>query len=827
MTLAIRRSSLGLGLALGFALPVAAVPAFGPGQTFGPARASAATPTAAAPTVPTSPANGSAAAVPVSQANGGRLDPLTDAQRQATLVDQEDQRVLQTRSTLAAILQIGGAATAQWKRPQIFTSAHGKTLVLPAVNNGKPYTVADLVKFGGRYFSKLPDGSYVLNIHLFVSDGAKLVLQNPSGPLNIKMASGPNGFASIVSFGGSIKIEGTAQNPVQISSWNPQSRGPDNAVADGRAYIRAVGGDLRMKYARVSSLGFWSGRTGGIAMTGTDRPASAVKHLNKAQRHQAKQQRQQKNKQQGKSGGGPGDIETEAPGGTATHVPAADLVTGAIDNSTLAGNAFGLFVSGSNQTQITNDRFENSLVDGLVLHRFTKNANVQNTTVSGSGGDGFVLSRATEKVRVTNCTSERNKGNGFTLNGQALADGPSASGESLQSFGDSSVNNSVAKDNGHYGLELMGGDKLAVQNSKVIGGDMGIVVRAGASAVQISGNQLTKQVRQGIALRDGVSDANLAGNTVVGARTGIYMRNASGTLVGNVIQGATAHGISVTGKAGGSEIRNNSLSGRGTSAVSTSRAHGRVTKEDNNTDGWDDTASLWMKAQRYMTPLNLIWAAVFSMVFFAMARSRGRGGSRIGRTGVHPYELQQPLVRKQVWSLPRRAVGAAQAAAQAVGRRMPAQPGRPAPAMAGAGAPGVPVAGPGVPVAGPGVPVGGPAAPGRPAVPARGPAAPPQPGGGAQRPGGGQRPAGGQHAGNGQRSGNEPPWGAQPQPKPVSAPSPGGSQAPRPVTPQPAPPAPPTVPRSASPQPGGAPRPVQPNHATPHQGVPRPKRKGG
>ncbi|MBO2449067.1 right-handed parallel beta-helix repeat-containing protein [Actinomadura barringtoniae] len=822
MTLAIRRSSLGLVLSLGFALPVAAIPAFGSGQAFGA----------------TTPANGSAGTVPAGTVNGsavpgngarGRLDPLADAQRQATLVDQEDQRVLQTRSTLAAILQIGGAATAQWKRPQIFTSAHGKTLVLPAVNNGKPYTVADLVKYGGRYFSKLPDGSYLLSIHVFVSDGAKLVLQNPSGALNIKMASGPNGFSSIVSFGGSIKIEGTAQNPVQIASWTPQSRGPDNVVADGRAYIRAVGGDFKMKYARVSSLGFWSGRTGGIAMTGTDRPASAVKHLNKEQRHQAKQDRLKKNKQQGKSGGGPGDIETEAPGGTATHVPAADLVTGAIDNSTLAGNAFGLFVSGSNQTQITNDRFENSLVDGLVLHRFTKNANVQNTTVLGSGGDGFVLSRATEKVRVSNCTSERNKGNGFTLNGQALAVGPSASGESLQSFGDSSVNNSVAKDNGHYGLELMGGDKLAVQNSKVIGGDMGIVVRAGASSVQISGNQLTKQVRQGIALRDGVTDASLAGNTVVGARTGIYMRNASGTLVGNVIQGATAHGISVTGKAGGSEIRNNSLSGRGTSAVSTSRAHGRVTKEDNNTDGWTDTASLWMKAQRYMTPLNLIWAAVFSMVFFAMARSRGRGGSRIGRIGVHPYELQQPMERRQVWSLPRRAMGAAQSAAQAVGRRMPAQPGRPAPAMAGAGAPGVPVAGPGVPVAGPGVPVagpgvpvGGPGTPGRPAVPARGPAAPPQPGGGAQRPGGGQRPS------------DAPPWGAQPQPKPVSAPSPGqpgsagGAPAPRPVTPpQPAPPAPPTVPRSASPQPGGAPRPVQPNHATPHQGVPRPKRKGG
>ncbi len=653
--------------------------------------------------------------LPVQHLPRAHADTPADAARQAALVDQEDQRIMQTRSVLTAILQIGGQATAQWKRPQIFGSSQGKTLVLPAVNTGKPYTVEDLRRYGGRYFQRLPDGSYLLGIHVFVADGAGLLLQNPSGgPLVIRMGSTGGAFSSIVSFGGNIRIEGNARYPARIFSWDPRTRRPDTNVADGRAYLRAVGGEFRMKYAHVSQLGFWSGRTGGIALTGTDRPASAAKHLNKEQRHANKKKRLEQQRKGG-SGGGPGDIEIERPGGTATHVPAADLVTGSIDHSTIIGDAFGLFVSGSNQTQVTNNKIMNSLVHGLVMHRFAKNATIENTIVTGSKGDGFVLSRATEKVRVTNCRSENNGHNGFTVNGQALADGPSASGESLESFGDSSINNSLARNNGHYGIELLGGDKLSVQNSQVIGGDMGIVVRSAATQVQVSGNRLSGQIRQGISLRDGVKDASLAGNTVDGARTGIYLRGSSGTLVGNVIKGATSHGITLVGNAGGSEIRDNHLSGSGTSAVSTSRAHGGIEKSGNDTGGWNDTASLWMKAQRYMTPLNIIWTCVLLMVIITMIRAR-TGGLRIGRRGTHPYVLQQPMELRPVWRLPRMprpgprqapAQGPAQGSAQApapahaqgpgpqhgqghVQGQALGQPARPAPAMAGAAHPPAP-----------------------------------------------------------------------------------------------------------------------------------------
>ena len=113
--------------------------------------------------------------------------------------------------------------------------------------------------------------------------------------------------------------------------------------------------------------------------------------------------------------------------------------------------------------------------------------------MTGSRGDGFVLSRGTQNVTITGSEAERNNGNGFTISGLPLARGPSASGESLRSFGGSSVTSSTARDNGRYGVEIQGGVKLVVQTTEVIGGEMGIVVSQDATGVRLSGNRLTGQ----------------------------------------------------------------------------------------------------------------------------------------------------------------------------------------------------------------------------------------------------------------------------------------------------------------------------------------------
>ncbi|MEU8382144.1 right-handed parallel beta-helix repeat-containing protein [Streptosporangium sp. NPDC048865] len=619
----------------------------GPGSTAGPVPTAGPTPTA-------DTATEKALVEDAIMADDAILEAGTltagDAEAQATLVDVEDQRIIQTRAALTAMLQAGGVLAAQRKQPQVFVSAHGRTLVLPARNTEAPYTLKDLAGVEkGRYLKRMKDGSYLLGVHVFVADGARLQLR---GPLTLRMGSLPGSFSSIIAFGGDIEIKGTAKRPVRITSWDVRTKKPDLTTTDGRAYIRAVGGQFEMTHARVSHLGFWSGRTGGIALTGTERPANVYRHRTKDQRHQDKRERLANTRRGERGGSNFGDVETIPIGpGTASHVLADELVSGSIKNSVITGDAFGIFVSGSNQTQIIDNKIVNSLVHGVFMHRFAKNATIEATEVIGSGGDGFVLSRATEKVKVIDCLAERNRRNGFTLNGRALANGPSASGESLAVYGDSSVSDSTARDNGRYGVEVLGGSRLAVQTSEVVGGDMGIVVREGASGVQISGNRLTGQRRQAIALRDGAIGAHVAGNTITGTVTGIYMRNSSGMIVGNKIttlSNPKAHGITVVGDATGSEITRNTVIGSGTSAISVARAADTVNKHNNDEEQWNDTSSFWVKAERYVKPMNVIWAAVILLVIVSAIRSRGVSDRRQRRGEIrNPYERQRLLVEKR------------------------------------------------------------------------------------------------------------------------------------------------------------------------------------
>ncbi|WP_329518777.1 right-handed parallel beta-helix repeat-containing protein [Spirillospora sp. NBC_01491] len=596
------------------------------------------------------------------------------ARQQATLVDQEDLRVMQIRAKHESDLAGGGPAAQQARVPRLLTSANGRTLMLP--QRRQPYYVAELEKLAGQDFQKQGDGSYLLGVNIMVAAGGKLILQSSTGPLTIRMRSVPGSFASIVSAGGTVKINGSAQNPVRFTSWNDDTRKPDRQVADGRSYIRAIGGDFGMKYTQVSDLGFWSGRTGGVALTGSDRPDSSAERSTGA----PPQAVTLPNGSREPTRGNREEVEVNAAGGggkgVTFHVPAGNLVSGSIDHSTFDGSAYGLFVTASNQTQLTNNTIRNSLVHGVLLHRFAKNATIENTTVTGSRGDGFVLSRGTEGVRVTNCTSEGNGGNGFTLNGQALAEGPSASGESVTSFGGNLVSSSIAKNNRRYGVELLGGDNVAVQNNRISGGDMGIVVREKATRVQIAGNQINRPARQGVVLRDGVTGASVSGNVVTGTETALYLRGSNGTLSGNTVQSAKRHGLTLRGDVTGTSLTGNTLSGAGTSAMDVDGATGKYQNVRNNAKGWHKTAGFWTWIKRIFKPMNVIWAGVFLLVAISMLRSRG-AGLRIGRRGAHPYEEQDKLEERPVRLL-RRATTGPEQNAEGAAERAGARAGRPA-----------------------------------------------------------------------------------------------------------------------------------------------------
>ncbi|GAQ64192.1 MULTISPECIES: right-handed parallel beta-helix repeat-containing protein [Streptomyces] len=567
----------------------------------------------------------SAAASPAADGNDKPRVNAADAENETALVAAEDHRLDQVRAVAAVAPLKGG----EWKAPYRLDTGDGYTLVLTERSNA--YTVSDLLELAPQTFVRQPDGAYLLTENIYLNAGAKLKLSNPGG-LTLRMASSNKGFVSIVSFGGRLTLEGTPQAPLRITSWNDKKNKPDKDVRDGRAYIRAIGGQFSMKYAKVGDLGFWSGRTGGLSLTGTDRPDtgniedSTVSPGTKA---------------------GSGGVVAQPSGSLATpdtrfSVPSLSYVSAEIGHSTLTGNAYGLFLSGANGVSISDSTVRKSLEHGLVLHRFVTNAVVERTVSKENGGDGFVLARATEQVRVSGSTAEGNGGNGFTLSGRPLASGPSASGESISSYGSNSVSDSIARDNGHYGIEIFGGKDVGVQNNRVEGGDMGIVARKDATKVAITGNRLTGQSRQGISVRDGVTAATITGNIVEGTETGIYVRDSVGEIRGNTIQDGTNHGITMVGGVSESVITYNVISGVGPSAVDTTRAHGDIAVRQNQTFAWHDTSSFWVKFRHYASPMTLLWTFILLLILVSalLGRRQSRRGNRRGgrRLGVHPYE---------------------------------------------------------------------------------------------------------------------------------------------------------------------------------------------
>ena len=237
----------------------------------------------------------------------------------------------------------------------------------------------------------------------------------------------------------------------------------------------------------------------------------------------------------------------------------------------------------------------------------------------------------------------------MTLNGQPLAKAASASGESTASYGSNSISGCTITANGRYGIDIVGGLNVTVDNNRVEGGDMGIVTRRGTDTVAITNNTISGQRRQGISVRDGVVHASISANTVVGVDSSIYVRDSVVSVTGNQVRNGTSHGIELVDDVDGSVVTGNTVDGIGPSAVDTQRARGAVTVHDNDSAGWFDTRSFFAKIRHYASPMTLLWAGIGLLILVsAMKRTnRRRRRAAAGRNELlHPYADKLPLVAR-------------------------------------------------------------------------------------------------------------------------------------------------------------------------------------
>lgn len=537
--------------------------------------------------------------------------------QEARLVRAEDERLVYVRTV---------ASAARWRvedleGPYRLRTSPTLTLVLPA--RAQPYTMVDLLSLAPDTLVRQPDGAYLLSENIVVLGGATLNLESAEG-LTLRMQSQAESFVSIVTFGGSLKIAGTPEHPFAIQSWDSGAGTVDTATADGRAYLRVIGGNASVQNASLSSLGFWSGDTGGLALTGTH-PVTGFEAADDAAEVPSVA---------GARLLPSGQLST----GADQVAPDYGYVSAAIDNVTVTGNTFGIFVSDAKGVTVRDTRISGSLVNGLVFHRFVTESVVSTTVSADNAIDGFTVDRSSQNVVFDAITAEGNGRDGVSLDGQPLALGPNARGTAVDLYGDNRITNSTLRDNARYGVEISGGRNVEVSKSRISGNETGIVVNHGTAGVAISDNVLTDQVKHAISIRDTVTNAEVRWNEISGGDTGINVRNAGALVQSNRIAEVSNHGVSLVGKVAEVTVSGNTIGGFGAIAVWNEEATGGIVAL-NDFSTWRPATTFEGVVRTIFQPLTVVWLLLGLLL---LGTALTRRGPQFGAFR-NPYAEHVPL----------------------------------------------------------------------------------------------------------------------------------------------------------------------------------------
>jgi parallel beta-helix repeat protein len=493
---------------------------------------------------------------------------MDTAQRQAVLVEGEDQRLLDQLPAMP------------WAVPAYVDRSHGgQTTVLTA--RPTPYDLASLVDLGA---AKQVDRNTVdLITSVLIAPGARLVLDCPG--TTFRLTSTPDGFVSLVGWKGSLVLAGQPGRPITVTSWDPATASADSRVEDGRAYVRVVGGDLHSSFAELSHLGFWSGRTGGLALTG-----------------------------------GP-------------LAPA----TGSIADTTVRAGYYGLFSTDTQRLLVSGSSFLDNAADGVLLHRGSKEPIVRATTAISNGGNGVAAGRGAATVTLQGVTAEHNGENGILLDGRALVDHPGPSGHSVVGHRGFRAENSRSRFNVRNGILAWDTEDMILARNLVEGNAEGIVVRGATTRGQIDNNTVTASAGAAVAVRGG-SEVVVQANTISGASYGIQVRNAQTEVLRNNVDGARLHAVSFQQRSHGSSAVLNTLAGSGPSALDLLRLDtaAKVEVFGNSEEHWQVNLGAGERLRRLVRdhPLLGMWATLLLIPVMGTMMARVR---RSRQRDLQPY----------------------------------------------------------------------------------------------------------------------------------------------------------------------------------------------
>ena len=508
-----------------------------------------------------------------SDASGTQATSSESAEKQAALVEAEDTRITQITNRSAPSQVPYEVAGGPQSLPTTVLTARSRAYDLPA-----------LQRLGAA--QRASDGAWVLTRSVVVGKGATLSVQEPGGTL--RMTSGPGGFASIVAFKGGLMLAGDAIAPLRVTSWDPATQAPDTDNTDGRAYIRAIGAEMDVSRVAFAELGFWSGRTGGLAWTGS------------------------------------------------SSAPA----TGSMADAVVSSGHYGVFSSRTDGLVISDCTLRDNDLDGLLVHRGTIGLTARNVISSQNGRDGVAIVHGAEQITVTGSTASRNAGDGFRVDGSPLAGEATAGGASTARGSDYTMDRSTSIDNAGTGILTVSADKVVITGNRVGGSADGIVVRGPATDARISGNTVDA-VGFAIAVRNGVTGAVMRDNTVRSSAIGLHVTDSVADLGANTVT-ASRYGVSLVGNVSGTSVIANTLTGRGLAAVDLNRIDVAATADvtGNDDSSWvvdRDEMAYWLDYARGH-PLLLLWLLILLLPIGARVWARRRRE----RSVTNPYQNVAP-----------------------------------------------------------------------------------------------------------------------------------------------------------------------------------------
>ncbi|MFF8188931.1 right-handed parallel beta-helix repeat-containing protein [Microbacterium sp. NPDC016588] len=465
----------------------------------------------------------------------------------AELVAAEDERL----TAVAGLAPGDPALVDQWN-----------TVVL-APQNGQAtlYHLADLVALGAVRAED--ERTFTLLRNVVIRRGVELDLL---GGGTLRMASSRSGTTSLVTWGGFLGIVGAEDDPFVITSWDETAAAPDLDETDGRAYIRARDGVLATKDAEIRDLGYWSGRTGGLAVTGT------------------------------------GD----------------DRASAGIVSTKITGLHYGVFFSDTTQAGMQDSTIEDSTLTGVEVTNGASDTTIERTTITGSGGDGVSVSRQSTGTKITDSTLDGSAGWGIRIDGSALATGPTSGGYGLSPADGFTLAGSHVSDSGEGGVRVISTDATEIRGTEVSEVRTAVLVEGPSTGLTVADADLSSSDLRGLDVSGRITDATVSDSRLAGRRIALELTGAAVIVRDNDLRVASGFAVELSEDAR-ADITGNTFHGVGQDVV-TSWSGSRTMQQGNvQTDwtfqwawvGWmNEHPMMWMWALVLLVPgigLPVLW----------------------------------------------------------------------------------------------------------------------------------------------------------------------------------------------------------------------------